>query len=153
MNITIQCPYCNAEMDAPIELLGKQAECPKCQKQIIVQEFKKPLVMPTQKNDSTNNHPDVSMKPAQAKKKLVIDKRDLKYATHFIPQQNHNAGQQEEGGGCVCFGMGFFFSFIGVLIGYMIGKNKGAKAAAIGMLVAIPFVIIAWIIVFSMNLL
>ncbi len=37
MEVTIQCPHCQMELEAPAELEGKPAICPNCQEQFIVQ--------------------------------------------------------------------------------------------------------------------
>ena len=36
MEVTIQCPHCQTELEAPAELEGKPAICPTCQEQFIV---------------------------------------------------------------------------------------------------------------------
>jgi hypothetical protein len=37
MEVTIQCPHCRMELEAPAELEGKPAICPNCQEQFLVQ--------------------------------------------------------------------------------------------------------------------
>ena len=40
---------------------------------------------------------------------------------------------KEDENGCLCFGLGFCFSLIGVLIAAVIGKTKGVKSALFGL--------------------
>lgn len=54
----------------------------------------------------------------------------------------------EEGGGCLCFILGFLFSIIGVLIAAIIGKRAGVISALWGMVLSAILAGIGWFIIF-----
>ena len=82
--------------------------------------------------------------------KIIIKKRaDIPhYSSSTVPMSKRG---QEDGGGCLCFALGFLFSVIGILIAALIGKRSGVISALWGMIVGTIFLGIVWFILFMIG--
>lgn len=69
MEVTIQCPHCQMELEAPAELEGKPAICPTCQEQFIVKPIEAAQTPDRPRDLSSNRPPTEEPQPADPPKK------------------------------------------------------------------------------------
>ena len=75
MEVTIQCPHCQMELEAPAELEGKPAICPNCQEQFIVQPIDAAPQTPAAPEPSTAAQSEPAEPKPKKRKPKTTEKR------------------------------------------------------------------------------
>lgn len=108
--ISFKCPYCKIEVDAEESDAGEIADCPNCGREIRI--------------------------PDAQKTAKYSNKKQFKLTKRYNPRSLPSNATTSENNDALCFWMGFFFSFFGVLIAAIIGKGRCVRKAFWGMFVS-----------------